>query len=203
VQCPGVVEKCTDAPSTRPPDGMIMFVVDTAHPDVKIFRPYCYVCNVNRPQRCAHCPICNNCVERYDHHCGLIGACIGRDNYRPFVQFLAAALLLSAWVVASSVLLLVLRFSVYNGGSGTSTEEKVALASLFLVAVLGALVFVLVGKLVVMQIQAASRGLTQREYVKLTQPELAADRNRLFDPQDANPYDRGVRANLRGMCCQD
>ncbi|GET89939.1 hypothetical protein, conserved [Leishmania tarentolae] len=49
---------------------------------------FCKECQLRRPPRCAHCYQCNVCVLEHDHHCSILGGCVGIRNLRWFTLYL-------------------------------------------------------------------------------------------------------------------
>ncbi|XP_027864806.1 palmitoyltransferase ZDHHC9 [Xiphophorus couchianus] len=82
---------------------------------------YCYTCKIFRPPRASHCSICDNCVDRFDHHCPWVGNCVGKRNYRYFYLFTLTLSLLTIYIFAFNIVHVVMR-SVDQGFLSTLKE---------------------------------------------------------------------------------
>ncbi|RAL51919.1 hypothetical protein DM860_010637 [Cuscuta australis] len=68
----------------------------------KVKVKYCKTCSIYRPPRASHCSICNNCVQRLDHHCEYLGQCIGLRNFRLFFFFISTTTILFIYISVCS-----------------------------------------------------------------------------------------------------
>lgn len=57
-------------------------------------RRYCALCQNLQPYRTKHCSRCQACVAKFDHHCHVIGTCIGELNLRYFWLYLGTQTIL-------------------------------------------------------------------------------------------------------------
>lgn len=58
---------------------------------VTIRQRWCKTCQMYRPLRSKHCSYCDRCIFRFDHHCTLLGNCVGLGNYRSFLALITTA----------------------------------------------------------------------------------------------------------------
>ncbi|KPI89476.1 hypothetical protein ABL78_1440 [Leptomonas seymouri] len=144
---------------------------------VPMERKWCSTCNMYRPVRAAHCYICGLCCYDHDHHCSVIGVCVGRRRIEMFSTFVTTA--------ATACLLptLVALYALYTHPDLiTTTLQMIACA--VMVVPLGLFSIFLsmtaVGMWLSCVLEATTRERVQRVYA-----------------QKRNPFDRGVLKNLQ------
>ena len=98
--CEGELMPQRDAlESMSPPSQIFAFESGTFSLNSK----YCKFCRVFRPPRASHCFECQQCVERFDHHCPWIGICVGKKNYFYFILYISFTLALLVCTSATGI----------------------------------------------------------------------------------------------------
>lgn len=49
---------------------------------------FCGTCRIWRPPKAYHCSKCGFCINKHNHHCNVVGKCVGSGNVGAFLSFL-------------------------------------------------------------------------------------------------------------------
>jgi palmitoyltransferase len=143
---------------------------------------FCNQCQSVKPMRSHHCAICKRCVLKMDHHCPWVNSCVGYRNYKHFYLFLVYLLAGSAFFLCMTGQKgwLVLKGSHHGGGL------LLPAVVLCVTAIIASFLFVSFTSFLV---------FTNRTSIEL----YSAFWNRTKLKKIRNPYDLGLRGNLRAF----
>ena len=163
----------------------------------------CQTCLIVRPQRSTHCADCDNCVERFDHHCPWIGNCVGKRNYRYFYIFIVLTNVLQVYLITFCIVFITMNLQIIIpllevnkllNKSSQNTNENVSLAAGGLASVIvsvfiilyGALSMIFTTGLLLYHSTLIKNNLTTKEELK-----------HVFSNYFGNTYNRGFARNWR------
>ena len=165
----GILGGCTD-PGILPRQGDD-FYYNTNRPLMKtvinghvITLTFCYSCSLFRTPRTSHCSLCDNCVERFDHHCLWLGTCIGKRNYKYFYLLIFCLNISSTYQVLFSMYYIIYQIKKFKNKENYSLLLLLGLSGVTLVDLL--FLFILIGKLFYLHTYLVFKNMTFYEHIK-------------------------------------
>ncbi|KAK7336374.1 hypothetical protein VNO77_16913 [Canavalia gladiata] len=143
---------------------------------------FCDTCLLYRPPRASHCSICNNCVQKFDHHCPWVGQCIGSRNYPFFILFISSSTLLCIYVFSFSWVNLIRQ----KGKLLVNMSHDILSVTLIVYCFIAVW---FVGGLTVFHLYLISTNQTTYENFRYR-----------YDKKE-NPYTKGILANFKELSC--
>eukprot|EP01099_Mayorella_cantabrigiensis_P006410 TRINITY_DN5330_c0_g1_i1.p1 TRINITY_DN5330_c0_g1~~TRINITY_DN5330_c0_g1_i1.p1 ORF type:complete len:336 (-),score=40.23 TRINITY_DN5330_c0_g1_i1:535-1542(-) len=190
---PGIIPRAPPIPeddmpwSTKKPPPFKKVNFGTQRIKVK----YCATCRIYRPPRAIHCSICDNCIERFDHHCPWIGNCIGRRNYKFFLFFVYTLMLNCVYMTIFSLVQFIILVNDSDEDTGQAVLSAFRTSPLALpLALYCVIALVAVGILGVFHFYLICTGQTTNERLKGVYKK------------EKNPFNRGACKNFLFLCYQ-
>lgn len=150
---------------------------------------WCEKCNIVQPLRTKHCRRCDRCVARYDHHCSLIGVCIGEKNLSLFIGFLFFQSTEILWAF----------FLCLNGVPfGSIMKDQVAInIALCIGSMMLGVFFVISFGMLCFHCYLLFTNQTTWEVMKGYKISYLKD----FINDERTPFDQGLKMNILLLCC--